>query len=127
MRKEFTAILKREDDWYIAYHRFGMPGGDGTHRETTIDRLHFNADGTIKKVVPTLESIDPLTYAAAARGKRILMLNATNDEVIPRACTESLWKALGEPEIRWYAGGHYSVIRFLFGALLRVGRFFADS
>ncbi|MFC0629317.1 family 43 glycosylhydrolase [Kribbella deserti] len=50
------------DDWYIAYHRFGMPGGDGTHRETTIDRLYFNADGTIKKVVPTLSSVDPLSY-----------------------------------------------------------------
>ena len=50
------------DDWYIAYHRFAIPGGNGTNRETTIDRLHFNADGTIKKVVPTLTSIDPLTY-----------------------------------------------------------------
>ena len=27
------------DEWYIAYHRFAIPGGDGTHRETTIDRL----------------------------------------------------------------------------------------
>lgn len=54
------------DDWYIAYHRFGLPGGDGMHRETTIDRLQFNEDGTIKKVVPTLESVDPLTYEGAA-------------------------------------------------------------
>ncbi|MCE6997345.1 family 43 glycosylhydrolase [Saccharothrix sp. S26] len=50
------------DDWYIAYHRFAIPGGDGTHRETTIDRLHFEADGSIRKVVPTLESVEPLTY-----------------------------------------------------------------
>jgi hypothetical protein len=50
------------DDWYIAYHRFGLPGGDGTHRETTIDRLTFNSDGTMAKVIPTLESIDPLTF-----------------------------------------------------------------
>lgn len=50
------------DEWYIAYHRFGMPGGDGTHRETTIDRLTFGVDGLIEKVVPTLESIDPLAY-----------------------------------------------------------------
>lgn len=50
------------DEWYIAYHRFGMPGGDGTHRETTIDRLTFDADGLMEKVVPTLESIDPLVY-----------------------------------------------------------------
>ncbi|SMD27304.1 family 43 glycosylhydrolase [Kibdelosporangium aridum] len=48
------------DDWYIAYHRFAIPGGDGTHREVTIDRLRFNADGTMAKVVPTLESITPL-------------------------------------------------------------------
>ena len=54
------------DDWYIAYHRFGMPGGDGTHRETTIDRLYFNEDGSIKKVVPTLESVDPLAYEGPA-------------------------------------------------------------
>ncbi len=53
------------DDWYIAYHRFAMPGGDGTHRETTVDRLFFDADGRIKPVVPTLESVDPVTVAHA--------------------------------------------------------------
>jgi Glycosyl hydrolases family 43/Concanavalin A-like lectin/glucanases superfamily len=47
------------DDWYIAYHRFGIPGGDGTHRETTIDKLTFNRDGTIAPVKPTLESVAP--------------------------------------------------------------------
>ncbi|MFJ8136525.1 family 43 glycosylhydrolase [Streptomyces sp. NPDC096013] len=50
------------DDWYVVYHRFalngpGRPGGDGTHRETTIDRLRFAADGTILPVVPTLGSV----------------------------------------------------------------------
>ncbi|MGW0824435.1 family 43 glycosylhydrolase [Streptomyces sp. NPDC002845] len=53
------------DDWYIAYHRFAIPGGDGTHRETTIDKLEFDADGLIKKVVPTLTSIDPVTVVHA--------------------------------------------------------------
>ncbi|MFD9328312.1 family 43 glycosylhydrolase [Streptomyces sp. NPDC060065] len=53
------------DDWYIVYHRFalngpGKPGGDGTHRETTIDRMTFAADGTIEPVVPTLGSIRPV-------------------------------------------------------------------
>ncbi|MFF7653059.1 family 43 glycosylhydrolase [Streptomyces sp. NPDC007983] len=55
------------DEWYMAYHRFavngpGKAGGDGTHRETTIDRMEFAADGTIKPVVPTLESIDPVRH-----------------------------------------------------------------
>ena len=49
------------DDWYIAYHRFAMPGGNGTHRETTIDRLEFDADGLMKTVTPTLESVDAQT------------------------------------------------------------------
>lgn len=53
------------DDWYVVYHRFalngpGKPGGDGMHRETTIDRMEFAADGTIKPVVPTLESLKPV-------------------------------------------------------------------
>ena len=47
------------DDWYIAYHRFAIPGGDGTHRETTIDKMVFNRDGTIAPVKPTLESVKP--------------------------------------------------------------------
>jgi beta-xylosidase len=47
------------DEWYIVYHRFAIPDGDGTHRETTIDRLTFSADGFMEKVKPTLESVDP--------------------------------------------------------------------
>jgi hypothetical protein len=42
------------DTWYIAYHRFAVPAGNGTNRETTIDRMEFNADGTIRPVTPTL-------------------------------------------------------------------------
>ncbi|MET9505148.1 family 43 glycosylhydrolase [Streptomyces sp. NPDC006622] len=70
------------DDWYIAYHRFAIPGGDGTHRETTIDKLEFDADGLLKKVVPTLGSIDPVTIVHAgpdASGKEgdTIALNGT--------------------------------------------------
>lgn len=45
------------DEWYIVYHRINknfLNDGPGTHREVCIDRMEFNADGTIKKVVPTL-------------------------------------------------------------------------
>ena len=51
------------DEWYIAYHRFAIPGGDGMHREVTIDRLWFEEDGSIRPVVPTLGSVParPLT------------------------------------------------------------------
>ncbi|GAB3171062.1 hypothetical protein GCM10027059_38710 [Myceligenerans halotolerans] len=41
------------DTWYIAYHRFAIPAGNGTNREVAIDPLTFNADGTIAVVVPS--------------------------------------------------------------------------
>ncbi|GIM93166.1 hypothetical protein Ato02nite_049590 [Paractinoplanes toevensis] len=41
------------DDWFIAYHRFAVPGG-GTHRETAIDGLRFTAAGLIVPVRPRL-------------------------------------------------------------------------
>lgn len=46
------------DEWFIAYHRFAIPDGDGTHRETTIDRLVFEEDGSIRAVVPTLGGVE---------------------------------------------------------------------
>ncbi|MBL1068782.1 family 43 glycosylhydrolase [Streptomyces sp. 7-21] len=47
------------DDWYLVYHRFAIPGGDGTHRETCVDRLTFGPDGLMRPVVPTLEGVGP--------------------------------------------------------------------
>lgn len=84
------------------------------------------AGGTQEEFVKTLLPIDPVTYAPRARGKQILMLNAESDEVIPKACTESLWQAFGKPRIEWYSGGHYSVIFHLPRALLRAAKFLAE-
>ncbi len=90
-------------------------------------RERWLADGGTKEEFFDLwKKIDPVTYAERARGKPILMLNAAHDEIIPRACTESLWHALGEPEIVWYEAGHISAIRYLLDGLGRVSRFFAE-
>jgi hypothetical protein len=49
--------IPSRDEHYVAYHRFKIPGGDGTNRETCIDRLFFNNDGTIAPVKPTREGL----------------------------------------------------------------------
>jgi len=72
-----------------------------------------------------LEKIDPARYAKPIPGRRILMLNARNDEVIPPKCTETLWKAFGKPEIHWYDTGHYSALRYIDDGVRRVTEFFA--
>ena len=47
--------------------------------------------------------------------------------MIPPACTESLWRALGKPEIVWWDATHFTAIQFLFEGLDRATRFFRDS
>lgn len=80
--------------------------------------------GTKESFLELLASVDPVTHAHHVQGRKILMLNAANDEVIPKECTESLWHAFGEPEIVWYDAGHYTAIRFIFDGMERVARFF---
>ena len=41
------------DDWYICYHRRPIPNQSRDHRVTCLDRMYFNADGSIKPVVMT--------------------------------------------------------------------------
>ncbi|MEU9283567.1 family 43 glycosylhydrolase [Streptomyces sp. NPDC048275] len=78
------------DDWYIAYHRFAIPSGDGTHRETTVDKLEFGADGLIEKVVPTLTGIDPVTVVHAgpdvggAEGEEIPLAGSVSGAGAPK-------------------------------------------
>ena len=54
------------DDWYIAYHR--RPAGEtaGNHRETAIDVMKFNPDGTISPVVMTKQGVAPQRVGAPA-------------------------------------------------------------
>lgn len=72
-----------------------------------------------------LKVVDPAVYASQPRDRRVLMLNAEDDEVIPRACTDALWIAAGKPPIVWYSGTHYTVARHLLDGLYRVTEFFS--
>jgi beta-xylosidase len=45
------------DEWYVAYHRFAIPGGGGTNREVVVDRVYFDGEGVMERVVPTLEGV----------------------------------------------------------------------
>jgi len=56
-----------KDEWYIVYHRFNYPKGitmgdaAGYNREVCIDKMEFNADGSIRQVVPTHKGIEVVT------------------------------------------------------------------
>lgn len=57
--------LPGRDEWYIVYHRINpaylaREKGPGFHRQVCIDRMEFNADGTIRRVTPTQEGVAPV-------------------------------------------------------------------
>lgn len=58
-----TIKVPGKDEWYLVYHRFTYPNGinmgqrAGFNRETCIDKMEFNEDGTIKPVKPTHEGV----------------------------------------------------------------------
>ena len=82
---------------------------------------------TREDFLQAMQPIDPVKYGRNVRGRRVLMLNAKEDEVIPKSCTLALWESFGKPEIVWYSGGHYSVARHLLDAIRRITDFFADA
>ena len=86
-----------------------------------------------QKMEQALHEIDPLRYAPDLRQRaqagRVLMVNADQDEVIPRPCTEKLAAALGMADrVIWLHGlGHYTAIAALPETLERTVAFFAQD
>ncbi len=48
-----------KDEWYIAYHRFKIPGGNGYNRETCISAMRFDESGNILPV-NVFEKVKPV-------------------------------------------------------------------
>ena len=81
-----------------------------------------------------LSAVDPLTRAPGLRERamagRVLMINASRDEVIPPECTKKLAKALGidgkTDQVVWLDGlGHYTAMAELPRAVRLTTDFFA--
>ena len=83
--------------------------------------------GTKESFSDLMRTVDPAVYGKHVRGRKILMLNARQDEVVPPDCTEALWQAFGKPPIVWWNAGHFTAARFIFEGLDQTTRFFAPE
>ena len=100
-----------------------------------------NLSDMIQKLTPSqradvekkITAADPLTFAPGLRDRaqngRVLMINASQDEVIPRQCTAKLAEALGIADrVAWLDGlGHYTALAELPRALRMTADFFAKD
>lgn len=67
-----------------------------------LETLHIEM-ATLKKVI---EPVDPITYAAALKQKRLLLIGASRDDVVPPVAMKSLWEATGKQKILWIDETH---------------------
>jgi hypothetical protein len=51
------SIVEYQGQWYLFYHDRDLSPSFDKHRSIRADKLFFNADGTIRKVVPTLRGV----------------------------------------------------------------------
>ena len=84
-----------------------------------------------KRVEDVLSTVDPSRYTTRLRSLgaagRVLMINAAEDEVVPRECTQGLADAIGiSDRVVWLPGlGHYTAMAALPQVLDRTAAFFA--
>ncbi len=87
--------------------------------KTHIDNRRFS------EFIRTIEQVDPATYGHRLRDRRVLMIEAAYDEVIPADNARALHASIGEQaRIVWLNSGHYTAIWYLPREIIRLERFF---
>nr|WP_319401001.1 glycoside hydrolase family 43 protein [uncultured Carboxylicivirga sp.] len=55
------SIVEFKGEWYFIYHNGGIQtDGSSYSRSVCIDKLHYNADGTIQRIIMTTEGVEPV-------------------------------------------------------------------
>jgi len=83
---------------------------------TGLELLGFKRDGIKKLIAP----IDPITRAENLKKRRVLIMAATKDELVPPSMAKALFEASGKQEIVWYEAGHYTSAVHVADAMERV-------
>jgi dienelactone hydrolase len=73
--------------------------------------------GTKELLAELIAPADPLTCAANLRERKVLMIAAKRDEIVPPRMAKALWEAAGRQEIVWYDCTHYGAALYLVPAL----------
>lgn len=97
------SILKEGDNYYIVYHRHNIPQSTrGFFRQIAINKLTFDKDGRIEKIIPTHKGIGYLQknsnpYKDIAFGKKVSASSYYNEHFKPEYANDNnnatLWRA----------------------------------
>jgi hypothetical protein len=65
---------------------------------------------TMKKYIAP---VDPITCAANLKKRKLFILAASRDDIVPPSMARMLWDAAGKQKIEWYDATHYGAAVYL--------------
>jgi dienelactone hydrolase len=68
---------------------------------------------TPDKLKKMIDPVDPLTYADKLKGKKLLLIAASRDDVVPPVAMKTLWEATGKPTLVWVDATHVGAALYL--------------
>jgi dienelactone hydrolase len=75
---------------------------------------------TREQLKDKLAVVDPLTYADRLKEKKLLLIAASRDDVVPPEAMKRLWEATGKPKLVWVDSTHVGAAAFAFKAMNEV-------
>jgi dienelactone hydrolase len=76
--------------------------------------------GTKEQIARVIAPADPLTCAANLKGRKVLIIAARHDTIVPPCMAEALWRATGRQQIVWYDCNHYTAVLYIVPGLRHV-------
>ena len=73
-----------------------------------------------EKLRKLIAPADPLTYAETLKGRHLLLVGASQDEVVPPSAMRALWEATGRPKILWVESTHVGSALYIFPTMRMV-------
>jgi hypothetical protein len=105
------SIVKFKGQWYLFYHDMDLSPRFDKNRSTKIDSLFFNADGTIKKVIPTKRGVGLTNASTPIQIDRYSNISDKGASVayMDTANTFGGWKTLFSEKDAWIK---YNAVEF---------------
>lgn len=91
-----------------------------------ICKVYEMLGGTRERLKELIAPVDPLTCAANLKDRRLLMIAARHDEIVPPKAAEALWVASGKQKIVWYDCGHYTAVLYFAPAMRQIIQHFRE-
>jgi len=97
------SFINFKDQWYLFYHQNDLSLKFDKNRSVRIDSMFFNADGTIRKVIPTLRGVG---LTDASKKIQIDRHNRKSDKGVSIAFLDTLntfegWKTILDTKSAW--------------------------